>query len=240
MFHWQNLNDGRRPKCGGALRHGRAWWGERLSWEWAFLWGKPCHLAFSRNKISLGLIFMSLHLRFSNHGSKEFRLAVHDGAIWLNVWHDPMGGWSRSDPFMQRTHCLHFVDLLLGKRKHTLVTGESKIALIPMPEGCYHAVVTFETRTWKRPRWFSVIRDSCDVSIPGGIPFQGKGENSWDCGDDGLWGINSESHSVPKAVATVVRAVLEERERYGNTAKVKRALSEITPLNSAAVAQGAG
>jgi hypothetical protein len=59
----------------------------------------------------------------------------------------------------------------------------------------------------------------CDVEIPGGIPFNGKGENSWDCGTDGLFGssfpIDVLEGSVSKCIGKVVENVMDSRFKYG-------------------------
>ena len=87
--------------------------------------------------------------------------------------------------------------------------------VIPMPEGVYHGTAKIERRTWKRPLWFAFSRVSTTIDCPRGIPFAGKGENSWDCGDDGLFGWGAEGPSIEKAIARGVESVLESRRRYG-------------------------
>ena len=226
MFHYQNLNDSKKPKIGGILRHGRAWWG-RFHWEWSILWGWRLGLNIGGQHFSIRTPLATLYFTFNQDDereAKEFELSFHDGAIWLRPWSNPWG----SIPY-----CFHVDDFISGKRKHTLVEGEKLDILIPMPEGCYKATMTKETRTWKRSRWFAFTREMSDIKIPGGIPFQGKGENSYDCGDDGLYGIHSEGHDIPTAISTVVKSVLESRKRYGKTINVQNAEKNIIPLNMA-------
>jgi DNA (cytosine-5)-methyltransferase 1 len=85
---------------------------------------------------------------------------------------------------------------------------------VPMPEGKYPAVAKVERCTWKRPRWFGRTEIRAWLDIPKGIPHAGKGENSWDCGDDGLFGIGGAS--IDDAIENARRSVLRSRERYGN------------------------
>jgi hypothetical protein len=58
------------------------------------------------------------------------------------------------------------------------------------------------------------VRDGVKLDIPGGIPHNGKGENSWDCGDDGLWGCGGDT--VEEAIGHAVSSVLRSRRRYGH------------------------
>jgi hypothetical protein len=92
-----------------------------------------------------------------------------------------------------------------------------------MPEGCYAAKMKKTRSVWKRPRlpWNSFDRLDADIRIEGGIPFQGKGENDYDCGDDGLWGTGCTGHNEAHAVAVVVESVLNSRKKYGTTGAVR-------------------
>lgn len=52
---------------------------------------------------------------------------------------------------------------------------------------------------------------------PKGVPYEGKGENSWDCGEDGIFGIGTDKPSYPALIARVVEHVLSQRKkRDGN------------------------
>lgn len=141
----------------------------------------------------------------------------HANAFWYHIWVGSMASWSRKYPWCRwwRQGSFHFANLL-GKQRHSLKTLQRDIPLvIPMPEGAYRAVAKIEQRTWKRPLWFATTRTFVDVTIPKGIPFAGKGENSWDCGDDGLFGYGVEGTSLEKAIAHGVESVLNSRKRYG-------------------------
>lgn len=63
-------------------------------------------------------------------------------------------------------------------------------------------------------RWFKRTGQEVTLNIPKGIPFAGKGENSWDCGDDGLFGIGGDS--IDDAIRRAQEAVTERRRRYGH------------------------
>lgn len=229
-FHWQNLNDSKKPKWGGGFRHGRAWW-NRFHCEWCLFYSPRLHLTFSSGGFSIALLVFTIYFSWEDyeHVRSEFRFNVDTDAVRFTLWGN--GDWDSKDPWWKNGVSFHYFDFLLGRMKCAHEKGETIDVLIPMPEGCYAAKLTFEKRMWKRPRWKSFSRETCDIHIPGGIPFLGKGENSYDCGDDGLWGIGSNSHDVEKAIGTVVTSVLESRKRYGNTARVQLAMLSVVSLN---------
>lgn len=123
--------------------------------------------------------------------------------------------WASKDPWWVHGVRIDFKNLLLGRERcDASVLQENIPVLVPMPEGVYAAVAKRERRTWKRPRWFASTRDSVWLEIPKGIPHAGKGENSWDCGDDGLFGIGGDT--LEDAIGNAVKSVLRDRKRYGH------------------------
>ena len=151
--------------------------------------------------------------------SREWGVSFHDWSMWWS-WANPTMEWKRSDPWWMR-FSINFPHLLFGKMKYEMVEGEKRELVVPMPEGSYPATIQKQTRTWTRsrlPLWRRV-RVDWSIEIPGGIPFSGKGENSWDCGDDGLWGTGGDSPEG--AVANAVKSVLRNRMRYGETAETR-------------------
>lgn len=111
---------------------------------------------------------------------------------------------------------------LFGLNSTETIEGESGMTNIPMPEGVYPATwqkITYVTRYTKS---LGKLRDrilgprshtSIKLDIPGGIPVEGKGENSWDCGMDGILGTSGKT--VEDAVANCVRSALRQRNQYG-------------------------
>lgn len=143
-------------------------------------------------------------------------VSIHGWTIYLKPW-EKWGEWNSADPWWVRGVSFDVADFALGRTKFNreVLRGDIPIK-IPMPEGVYSAVARVERCTWKRPRWFAKARVSVNVDIPKGIPFAGKGENSWDCGDDGLFGYGSEGESIEKAIGKGVTSVLESRRRNGH------------------------
>jgi len=163
--------------------------------------------------------------------TREVYFSVHDWALWWTIWRHPMAGWSRRVS-RWRDGSWHFRDqvlnLLLGKHQHSERDVINASTMIPMPEGSYPATVRIYENTWKRPRWFARHMLSFDVKIPDGVPFPGKGENSWDCGQDATYGLSgpAEQPTVEHAVSQVVETVLRSRRRYGGSVDWRPAVQE--------------
>jgi hypothetical protein len=114
----------------------------------------------------------------------------------LNI-EDRDGTWTKGQPWWYSWSIGK--STFLGKTSTETFEGPRFPASVPMPEGNYFATWT-EKRYVKRytgrlgrlrdrvagPRQHSLV----DLDIPGGIPHEGKGENSWDCGMDGLFGCS--------------------------------------------------
>lgn len=210
----QNLSDGRLP----LWRHGRAWLAG-LAIEWT-LPGRRLGFSVGLSGFSLQLplvaeVFVTLR-RYYDSDRRELSIYWLDGCLWISHPFERDGGmeWRRSDPWWRGVICLHVVDWILGRTRYESTKGERFQVAVPMPEGCYLALATPERGVWRR-RWYvpARVRESVWLEIPGGIPHSGKGENSWDCGDDGLCGIGGEN--VEDAIANAVRSSLKSRRRYG-------------------------
>lgn len=193
----------------------------------------------------------SLWLRLRSPWTKWANLSQDDGEYWYvarnyGLMFLPYGGcivrWefgaleghsSRNFP-KWRDWNLTMTDVL-GRRPCTTEEVEIGVAKVPMPEGNYDATWAKEKRTWRYERWpgklLDIIRGpkvntSVRLDIADGIPFQGKGENSWDCGMDGLFGCGGST--VEAAVGRAVESVLRSRERYGGPHN----LTEPTPVRA--------
>lgn len=236
-------------------RSWRGWihWGSRSSLCLEISWLRPfCHLEFRAGDeqdwtIGAALPGLSCWLtltmpglpqprRYSPHAktflpeSRQFNVSIHDWMIRFEPW-SRWGEWNRSDPWWVRGVTLNLDRCIFGKQRHALEKHSEHDILIPMPEGNYQAKATFQTRTWTWPRWFTRRREETDVEVlaPGGVPHRGKGENSWDCGDDGLCGYSVEGHNLAKAIARGVEIVLGYRKRYGMPSE--SALAAARPKN---------
>ncbi len=154
-------------------------------------------------------------LRNAKHEDRETSLRVHDWTLWWTVWRDN-SSWSSSTPrWREGNFCLP--DFLLGRPAYSERVLKRAETVIPMAEASYPATVELRDDTWKRPRWFSKRLLRATVNIPKGVPFPGKGENSYDCGQDATFGLSCCASTVEGAVAAVVESVLRSRRRYGGS-----------------------
>lgn len=144
---------------------------------------------------------------------RECECYVADWSIRFAPW-GRWGEWRSADPWWIRGVSLDLRRLVLGER----VYQAEELALVPchvpMPEGNYPAVAKVQRVTRGYTRWFKRVGVEVDLSIPKGIPFAGKGENSWDCGDDGLFGLGG--NSIDDAIKRAQESVNERRQRYGH------------------------
>lgn len=152
--------------------------------------------------------------------SREVSLRIFGWSIWWNIWVDPMGGHSYSggkqvDPPRWRDGSFNIPRFFLGREKYSKVEIETRNVLVPMPEGPYEATATLFEATWQRARWFPKRLKRCQIDVPKGIPHEGKGENSWDCGADATYGMTCAARSIPEAVGALVGSVLHDRVRHG-------------------------
>lgn len=127
------------------------------------------------------------------------------------------GPWSRAAlwPGIHLTLDPHLRDRVLGRMDCTTTKGEPVPVVIPMPEGNYPGSAVREERVWRRKRWplSQKRRVSYWIEMDVAVPVPGKGENSWDIDDDGVYGTGGAT--IPEAIANVTRAALRDRDRYG-------------------------
>lgn len=100
---------------------------------------------------------------------------------------------------------------------------------VTLPEGDYPGKVTFYRSTLKRKRSPRARRDEVYGKFESEqwMPWPGKGENSWDCGDDGtkenterigsgrMKDYEIDGSDVAKVLGGTVAKVLKYRARYG-------------------------
>lgn len=215
----QNLTDGRLP----LWRHGRTWvFHSRVSIEWVIP-GKKLGVGIGTGGFSVRTPIASLYVSVTRRemfSVREFDVYWHGGCLWITHPFERSGGWESrsSDPWWRKAICFHVVDWLIGKARYEETKGAPFEAIVPMPEGSYKVIATPSRATWRR-RWYwpTLVRDSVWLDIPGGIPHSGKGENSWDCGDDGLCGIGGAT--VDLAIGNAVSSALKSRRRHGTDSK---------------------
>lgn len=161
--------------------------------------------------------------KYTNGRSIGFSL---DRNFWqFQLWHDPMD-WRSTDPKWW-SKSFFPQDLLFGKSKYSKHYIDSGEILVNMPEGKYLAEWQRQHEVWTYPRWFQTKREVVDFKIPSGIPVEGKGENSWDCGMDARMGqAFTWKGSVRRATEELALDVLNERQRRGGLSHYTREILE--------------
>lgn len=150
-----------------------------------------------------------------HYGKREVSLRIHDGSAWWNLYMDG-DSWSSRDPKWRRGS-FNPVDFVFGRTKHFECVLSVHEASATLPEGLYDCTVTMKREWWQRPRafWRTATVTRAHIDCPSGIPVPGKGENSWDCGDDAIYGRTAPADDLAGALKELAADVLKTRRRRG-------------------------
>ena len=171
-------------------------------------------------------------------GDKDWFYARHTGLVihphedcYLRGEFEALDGhWSKGDPWWRSWSITKTT--ILGRRTFDIQTGDSGEARIPLPEGVYVGTWQEEAYTNRYVRFPGTLIDRIfgprshklvNVSVEGGIPVEGKGENSWDCGMDGIFGISGPT--LADAIGNYTKAVLRDRDRHGGPHHLQRPMT---------------
>lgn len=161
--------------------------------------------------------------RYSESEAK-FGIRTVGGTLYLLVGHDSMGTyygthgrggdigrWLR-DIKRNRQITLFRDDWILGHPRHMCEVLEEGIPIVvnvgQWDGDSYRGTAKHTRRTWKR-RFSTKVSDGYEIDMQQGIPFPGKGENSWDCGDDAYYGFGGQS--IESAISTIVAETVKRR-----------------------------
>lgn len=206
-------------------------------------------------KAAIGVRVPSLVTEGWIHHRREFGIELHGLSPTLLIgWDDQMGdmssyyrrsyldqgkplpsylnrvtlhpGWRLS----ARVRLWRLKDRLLGKIEieQTPIRTYEDLELA-LPEGVYHGKVVFTRERIFRRHWRTYHDDlNGEWRSEEWLPFPGKGENSWDCGDDGIKEHSTtlrrivhdeslcvDSEDVTRVIASTIAYVLRQRGRYG-------------------------
>ena len=115
------------------------------------------------------------------------------------------------------SYYLNIPRALKGNSKVTRTIIKQYTIDIVMPEKRYPATYRIEEMLFKYPRWPSRKRTIIDFEIPEGIPHEGKGENSYDCGMDYTYGSSrTYKGSLRGAADELAISILKERQRHSS------------------------
>lgn len=149
---------------------------------------------------------------------RQLSLSMHNGFVCWNLWTAEMGYNPKA---RWREQCWSWKRFIGWEPEHVRwETLEVVHTVVPMPEGTYDATVEIKRGTWKRRRLFawcpSVHRFSSEITPDRPIPVPGKGENSWDCGDDAIHSSSGPGRTVHEAVSRLVDSAYHQRINYGS------------------------
>lgn len=219
--------------------HGRAWFssadeGRRrpsARVEWVFP-SAGCRVSVEANRTTgewlFGVAFPPLSLWLGVEmpsgwwpkQHREWSIRIHNRAIWWRFgqnpheWHSKTPKWLDGSWHPERT--------FLGKWVFTEKLLEQRRVLIPLPEGTYPATVkmTDEVRGYARsPFKHRQIGATVEFDDGWAVPFSGKGENSYDCGEDGMFSSSMPARTVEEAIGKVVGSILRTRRSRGDPEK---------------------
>lgn len=159
------------------------------------------------------------HKHWDPYSERVIGLTWFAGSLRWRFWTHPHE-WSSDTP-KWKDGSFDPMDFLLGCHdfKSTQLQRPTEVAFV-MPEGAYVGTVEFKADTWKRKRWpwpRTVYR--AYIEVPNPPKFAGKGENSWDCDDDGFFGMTCEARTFHQAIQAYEGAVYERRAKYGAPSK---------------------
>ena len=241
--HLINDNDIDKYKKGSAFWQGR-WYLTVGRFEFQVSWNFKstfCMLEFEYGGhdvedfgFSIGLPPVALWFHITGILPKKWRnwhwpratgLRIHNWSIWWNFWNDD--SQSSSTDKWYRTSSFDIPDFFLGRNKYQEKTLEIVPVKVPLPERVYDGTCKIFESTWKRSRWpFKKRMIRTDLEVKEGLPIMGKGENSWDCGEDAIYSSTTPSKTAEQAVGEMVESVLNARRKYGIPPSIEPLLKE--------------
>lgn len=219
--------------------------------DFAFHFGLPwlCSLHLELR----GLPFLDQLFRDARMGyGYDTSLKFFDNAVWIHVAHNDTWGarfihWKWLPSWIGITKAMgygkypgvgfyvswHYLDMLLGKWEHeTVQLWPAPItAEIPIePDNTlalhYFGTFTAQRHTWWRKRfpWIRHIHHYVDIDVKHPPLHSGKGENSYDLDDDGIFGMGVPGTTLEEAIKGYQDAVYNDRRRYGMSNAIYLAL----------------
>lgn len=224
-FDWYVRSADRKPfRIEAEWSFGKAVWSSGVSYSRRNSGTVMLHAAL-RPVASIYLTLKHLWPRKQEQESRTYSVSLVDGDVHYDLGKPGSDDeWHRGDPLNWMRGIIHPLDKLFGRAEHRKEAVGPKVnAIASFPEGDYPLLLQREVRTWKRARWpWPMVSLSVDIESVRPAESQGKGENSWDCGPDAIWGMSSPGHSYEDAVAAYVKATLRDRAKRGHIADEHR------------------
>ena len=198
--------------------------GQEDFFEWTFAISR---LFFAHLAIDTPFKWHRLRPFDGKYGESERKVGLRStgGRLTLLVGHDSMGGWHSTyrggwgiagrywrDFRRNQEVTLFDMDWVLGKPRHSMTLLEENIPVVvnigQWDGDSYRGTAKHTRRQWKR-RFSTKVSDGYEIDMQEGIPFPGKGENSWDCRDDAYYGFGGAT--IEDAVARITAEVIKRR-----------------------------
>lgn len=188
--------------------------------------------------ISIGFLFFTIYLTLYKVGTPKFlkdkycNIYWYECAIW---WHFLAKKWesSSSDPWWM-SGSFHVDDFFLGKSE---LIRDRWISVENIEFKMGENLFNMDSIKWEKWRRFRrhipyslYHKDAIHVEMNIKKPplYSGKGENSWDCGDDGTYGLSmdwkylkptweNKNECARLAIDYYVESVLKNAKRYGGS-----------------------
>ena len=220
--------------------------GGEYRFGWGFQFGRngsDSDVGLDLHAGRLGNLYLRLRSPWTSwlnipQGRPDWASARHTGitvlpgdGVWIRgTFEDVDGHWRSGQPWW-RAWSFGRVDVL-GRSKMTTLQVDGGRTSVPMPEGVYQATWNEVSTVTRHKRWPGTWVDAVrgpgrhryfTVEVEGGIPVQGKGEDSWNCGMDGLFSCSGPT--LEAAIGNMVAAALRGRRRYGGPHDLPRPMS---------------
>lgn len=152
--------------------------------------------------------------RYPNE-SRQTKISFHHGTFYFYPF-CRINSWNSIDNWYSKDYTFNFSDFFLGKNKYfESDSTEWKDVVIPMPEKSYKGKLRLYVGNWKN-RFGTKRINRADLEMEEGIPFPGKGESEWDCGEDCTFGLTCCADNPENAIAHMIESVLYRRRVYGS------------------------
>lgn len=140
-----------------------------------------------------------------------------DGTLHWSIW-QATNTWKHTDARWHRGSWTP-MDTMFGKTEYRKRSLPWHRISFEMDGITYSPLVSRRISAWRRPRARKVdIRRTIEFYFDAEhLPpkFNGKGENAWDCGDDGIFGVGIETDSLKDAIEKYKLMVMRDRKKYG-------------------------
>jgi hypothetical protein len=167
-------------------------------------------------RLSKQLIAMVPDAAASKWGGRSFSIAIHDSALWWHIGVD-RDCWSSKRP-KWRDSCWYPLGFFMRRGEPEVI--EQRDVIVPMLERSYRGSATLERSRWgfqKLPSWLDRVLTHAQIEMHKGeqIPFPGKGESDWDCGENATFSMHCPARTIEEGVGTIVASVLRRRHDHG-------------------------